>query len=170
MNGEFDYKMKREDFAGSDEDYYSQLASGQFMESWTPEFGTTNLVRLIDEFNDPTALLPQYMNLRYCEHVYRMNIRADSVYLIWIRKFVSRYYDKLQDFYYFNRMMHKNEGVDRIYKKDLWKLKPEYEHRMIRKGYGGDIANKSLGKYFDIERAFQGYPGPWTKNVRHIFK
>lgn len=40
---------------------------------------------------------------------------------------------------------------------------------MITAGYSQDIWEKSLGKYFDIERAFQGYPGPLTKNLNHHF-
>ena len=47
----------------------------------------------------------------------------------------------------------------------MWKIKPEFEDRMIRAGYGDDPWNKSFGKYFDIERGFHGYPGPLTKKV-----
>ena len=53
--------------------------------------------------------------------------------------------------------------------KDIFKLKPEHEHRMIRKGYRNS-ASKSMGKYFDIERAFQQYPGPVSKKLNHNFK
>ena len=40
---------------------------------------------------------------------------------------------------------------------------------MIRAGYGKDPDNKSFGKYFDIERAFHGYPGPLTNSLNHMF-
>ena len=49
-------------------------------------------------------------------------------------------------------------------------MKPQYEYRMITAGYGKDPKNKSLGKYFDIERAYHGYPGPLTKRYNHNFK
>lgn len=74
------------------------------------------------------------------------------------------------DNYFFWNRVHAKEQVDYIYHKELWKLKPEYEYRMIRAGYGKDVWNKSLGKYFDIERAFHGYPGPLTKNLNHHFR
>lgn len=97
-----------------------------------------------------------------------MQVRSNAVYQIFVKKHLSRYYDKVDDFFYWNRLFAK-EQVDYIYKKDLWKLKPEHEHRMIRAGYGKDVDNKSLGKYFDIERAFHGYPGPLTKKFNHLF-
>ena len=99
-----------------------------------------------------------------------MGIQANALYKIWLNQYVSRYYDKVDDFYLWNRL-HVKEQVDYIFKKDVWKLKPEYGERMIRKGYGvKNIMSKSLGKYFDVERAFHGYPGPLTKNFNHRFK
>ena len=68
------------------------------------------------------------------------------------------------DFFFWNRIPAK-EQVDYIFKRDLWKIKPEFEDRMIRAGYGKDPWNKSYGKYFDIERGFHGYPGPLTKKL-----
>jgi hypothetical protein len=41
----------------------------------------------------------------------------------------------------------KNEVLTR----NLYKLKPEYEKRMIKKGYS-DSGTKSFGKYIDVER------------------
>ena len=41
---------------------------------------------------------------------------------------------------------------------------------MITAGYGKDPKKKSIGKYMDIERAFQGYPGPLTKVLSPKFK
>lgn len=58
--------------------------------------------------------------------------------------------------------------VDHVYKRDVFKLKPEYEHRMIRKGYE-DVGERSLGKYFDIDRAFQGFPSPLTNKLKQPF-
>lgn len=82
-----------------------------------------------------------------------MSVRANSIYQIWINQYISKYYDKVDDYFYWNRIQHK-EQTDYVYKKDLWKLKKEYEGRMITAGYGKDPWNKSLGKYMDIERAF----------------
>ena len=73
----------------------------------------------------------------------------------------------MHDFYLWNRL-HVKEQVDFIFKKDVWKLKDEYAGRMIRKGYRNSDT-KSLGKYFDIERAFHGYPGPLTTKLNHLF-
>ena len=73
-----------------------------------------------------------------------MAVRADSLYKIWTEKYISQYYDKVDDFFFWNRV-HAKEQVDYVYKKDLWKLKPEHEHRMIRAGYGRDAAQKSFG-------------------------
>jgi hypothetical protein len=56
-----------------------------------------------------------------------------------------------------------------VFKRHLWKLKPEFEDRMIRAGYGLDPDHKSFGKYFDIERAFQGFPGPLTRKYNPRF-
>jgi hypothetical protein len=41
---------------------------------------------------------------------------------------------------------------------------------MIRAGYNKDVWTKSFGKYFDVERAFHGFPGPLTTNLNHLFK
>ena len=58
----------------------------------------------------------------------------------------------MDSFYFWDRTKQK-EHTDHIYTKDVFKLKPEFEGRMIRKGYA-DAATKSMGKYFDIDRAF----------------
>ena len=50
-------------------------------------------------------------------------------------------------------------------KRYLYKLKKEYEHRMIRKGYSD--TSKSLGKYMDVERSFHRYPSPLTENPKY---
>lgn len=57
--------------------------------------------------------------------------------------------------------MHLVKLTDHVNHKNMYKLKKEFEHRMIRKGYK-NAKNKSMGKYFDIERSFHGYPGPLT--------
>ena len=80
---------------------------------------------------------------------------------------MRKYYDKVTEFYYWNKMHHRR--VDHIYKRYLFKIKDEYAHRMIRKGYA-DSENRSFGKYFDIERAFHGYPGPLTQKLNNYFK
>ena len=98
-----------------------------------------------------------------------MQVKADAPYNIWIRDYVEKYYEKVDGFFYWNRTMAK-EQVDYVFYKHLYKLKKEYEYRMIRSGYQNP-EKKSFGKYFDIERAFQGYPGPITTNVNnHLFK
>lgn len=96
-------------------------------------------------------------------------MRANSLYQIWTDKYVSKYYEKVTDFFFWNRVWAK-EQTDYIYNKDIWKLKPEFEYRMILAGYGKDIDNKSLGKYFDIERAYHGYPGPLTTKLNSKFQ
>lgn len=48
-------------------------------------------------------------------------------------------------------------------------MKPQYEYRMIKAGYGNNVSAKSTGKYMDIERAFHGYPGPLTKKYNKKF-
>lgn len=167
--GTFKYAIDRSEFNGTDAEY-QQLLPGHFMDKWVSELATTNLVRLMDEMNTPGAKLPQYLFVHHCEHVWRMGVQANILYKVWLDRYVSKYYDKVDDFYLWNRL-HAKEQVDYIFKKDAWKLKKEHEHRMIRKGYGGrDIMNKSLGKYFDIERAFHGYPGPLTTHLNHKFK
>jgi len=81
-----------------------------------------------------------------------MQVRADTLHNIWLRDYVHKYYEKVEDFYYWNRVPHK-EQVDYVFKKQLYKLKTEWEHRMITAGYKNS-ENKSFGKYFDVERAF----------------
>jgi len=49
-------------------------------------------------------------------------------------------------------------------------LKPEWEGRMIRAGYGRDIDKKSLGKLMDVERAFHGLPGPLSVKLNNDYK
>lgn len=95
-----------------------------------------------------------------------MSIRANSIYDIWIKNYISKYYEKVDDFFFWNRV-HAKEQVDYVFKKDLWRLKPELEHRMIKAGYGKDADKKSFGKYFDIERAFHVFPGPLTTKLNH---
>jgi hypothetical protein len=63
-----------------------------------------------------------------------MQVKADALYKIWVRDYVNKYYDKVDDFFYWNRVMSKEE-VDYVFQKHLFKLKPEYEYRMIRSGY-----------------------------------
>lgn len=82
-----------------------------------------------------------------------MSVRADSIHKIWSEFYLSKYYDKVEDFFFWNRIPAK-EQVDYVYQKELWKLKPEYEYRMITAGYGKDPSNKSSGKLIDIEKAF----------------
>ena len=66
---------------------------------------------------------------------------------------MSRYYDKIDNYFFWNRVPAK-EQVDYVYQKEIWKLKPEFEGRMITAGYGKDPFEKSSGKYVDIEKAF----------------
>jgi len=139
------------------------------MDKWVSELSTNNVVRLIDEFNTPDVKLPQYIHMQHCEKVWSLIIRADSLYEIFVKNYVEKYYEKVDNFFYWNKSP-KKEQVDYVYQRHLWKLKPEHEHRMIRAGYGKDIDNKSMGKYFDIERAFHGYPGPLTSKLNHMFK
>lgn len=54
-------------------------------------------------------------------------------------------------------------------KRYLYKLKPEYEFRMIKKGYKNS-KNKSFGKYVDVERSFFGIPGPLTTKLNNYYK
>ena len=130
---------------------------------------TKNIVRLVDEMNTPDAKLPQYLFTLPCEQVYfQLWLKTDLYYEAWINNFVLKYYDRVDRFYYWDRSKRRTEFVNYVYKKDLFKLKKEYEGRMIRKGYQ-DAATKSMGKYFDIDRAFQGYPGPLTKKLKATF-
>ena len=125
-------------------------------------------MRMVDEMLTPGAKLPQYLSIQHCENVWRMSVRADSTFKLWTKYFISNYYTRVDDYFYWNRIPHK-EQVDYVFKRELWKLKPEYEGRMIKAGYGNDPMNTSLGKYFDIERAFHGYPGPLTTKFNHKF-
>ena len=97
-----------------------------------------------------------------------MQVKADSLYNLTARLYLSKYYDKIDKFYFWNRV-HAKEQVDYVFHKHVWKLKQSYEYRMIRAGYGQDPDNKSLGKYFDVERSFHGYPGPVTNKYNFLF-
>jgi len=166
--GQFEIAMPREKFEGSDEEY-RQLLPGHLMDNWVTELQTSQMLRFIDELNTPGAKLPQYLNTQHCENVWRMMVKPDSLYRIWTEDYVSKYYDRVSDFFYWNKVPVKQE-VDYIFKRDLWKLKPQHEHRMIRAGYGPEPETKSLGKYVDIERAFHGFPGPLTTHYNHRFQ
>lgn len=74
------------------------------MDKWVSELATTQLVRLMDEMNTPGAKLPQYLFMQHCEHVWRMGVRANVLYNIWIEKYISQYYEKVDDFYFWNRL------------------------------------------------------------------
>jgi hypothetical protein len=87
---------------------------------------------------------------------------------MWAKLYLSKYYEQVTDLFYWNQVPFKRAPY--VFKRFLWKLKPEFEDRMIRAGYGRDTDNKSMGKYFDIERAFQGFPGPLTRKLNHRFK
>ena len=78
-NGLFDVAIPRDKFNGTDEEYYAQLP-GQIMDKWSIELQTGQVVRFIDELNTPGAKIPQYLNIQHCENVWRMSVRADSVY------------------------------------------------------------------------------------------
>jgi len=159
--GQFQYALARKDFNGTEEEYELALP-GQFMDKWVSESSTKNLVRLIDEINTPGSALPQYLAISFDEYVWHhLNVKADALYQICVDTYISKYYDKVDDFFLWDRSKRK-EHVDYVFRKDLWKLKPEHEHRMITKGYQ-ESATKSMGKYFDIERSFFGHPGPLTK-------
>lgn len=133
-NGKFDLFMPRDEFNGTDEEYEAQLP-GQFMDKWVTELQTVQIVRLIDELNTPGVKIPQYLNVQYCENVWRMSVRADSIHMIWTNYYLDQYYEKVDDYFFWNRVPAK-EQVDYVYQKELWKLKPEYEYRMITAGYG----------------------------------
>ena len=105
------------------------------MDKWVNELQTTQLVRFIDELNTPNAMLPQYLFFQHCENVWRMQVQADSLYRLVVKLYLSKYYDKVDDFFFWNRV-HAKEQVDYVFKKNVWKLKPQHEHRMIKAGYG----------------------------------
>ena len=168
-DGKFEYKVPRDQFNGTDDEYY-QASPGQFMDNWMTEFGTKTLVRLTDEFNTPDAPLPQYLVGMFDENVYWVaDVKQDSLYKHWVERYAFKYYDKVDEFIVWDRSRNKEQGLDYPHMKDIFKLKPEHEHRMIRKGYK-DAATKSMGKYFDIERSLNGMPGPLTKKLHKIFK
>lgn len=95
-------------------------------------------------------------------------MRADLFHTFWVDRYVSKFYDRVTSYHYWDRSKH-HEQAERAFRKEVYKLKPEFEHRMIRKGYK-DSQSKSFGKYFDIERAFQGFPGPLTVRHNHEFR
>ena len=64
-------------------------------------------MRLIDEFITPGAKLPQYLFMQHCEYVWRMQVRANAVYQIFVKKHLSRYYDRVDDFFFWNRVFAK---------------------------------------------------------------
>lgn len=78
------------------------------MDKWVNELQTGRFIRFIDELMTPNAKLPQYVFMQHCEHVWRMQIRADSVYQIFVKHHMARYYDKVDDFFYWSRV-HKQE-------------------------------------------------------------
>jgi len=87
-DGRFEVLPTRADFNGTEEEYEQQLP-GQFMDKWVSELATTQLVRLMDEMNTPDAKLPQYLFMQHCEHVWRMGVKANVLYKIWIDKYIS---------------------------------------------------------------------------------
>lgn len=52
-----------------------------------------------------------------------MQVQADSLYRLVVKLYLSKYYDKVDDFYFWNRV-HAKEQVDYVFKKNVWKLKP----------------------------------------------
>ena len=140
------------------------------MEKWHTEHLVRNMLILTDEFNTPDAKLPEYLFLLPCEQtMWYLRIRLDSMYTAWVKKDVLKYYDHVMESFYWNRSKYRSELSDHSFMKDIYRLKPEFRHRMITKGYQ-DSATKSMGKYFDIERAFQGWPGPLTAELRADFR
>ena len=135
------------------------------LEKWITESETTTMIRLTDEMRTPSARLPQYLFLHYDEKDVYDRQFLDTAYKIWERENVLKLYDKMDSFFYWNRMKVQT-AVQVVVHRHLYKLKPEFEHRMIRKGYR-DAKDKSLGKYMDIERSFHGYPGPLTTRPKY---
>ena len=165
----FSYVIPREDFNGTDDEYFA-LMPGHFMDNWMNEYSTKTLVRLSDEFNTPDSALPQYIVSMMDEFLwFHMLIKSDSLYKFWVERYALKYYDRVDEYIIWDRSKFKEGGVDYPYQKDVFKLKPEFEHRMIKKGYK-DAATKSMGKYFDIERSVNGVPGPLTKKLHKLFK
>lgn len=74
------------------------------MDKWVNELQTTQLVRFIDELNTPSAMLPQYLFIQHCENVWRMQVKADSLYNLVAKLYISKYYDKVDNFYFWNRV------------------------------------------------------------------
>jgi len=51
-----------------------------------------------------------------------MQVKADSLYNLTARLYLSKYYDKIDKFYFWNRV-HAKEQVDYVFHKHVWKLK-----------------------------------------------
>ena len=124
------------------------------MDPWVTESQIAVQLRLTDEFRTPNSPLPQYLFLHFCELTEHQNINIDPelFYQIWVDEEVRQYYEEIDQFYYWGKFRFK-PTFDRVFKRSLFKLKPEFENRMIKKGYAG-ARSKSFGKYMDIERSF----------------
>jgi hypothetical protein len=59
------------------------------MDKWVSELQSNIMLRFIDELNTPGAKLPQYLNTQYCELTWRLNVRPDTLYKVWVKKYVS---------------------------------------------------------------------------------
>lgn len=145
---------------------YFQYIPGHIGEKWVTESQVQSQVRFIDELQTPSSMLPQYLFYHYDENDTSFVPKDPTqLFRIFERDFLLKFYEKKHKFFYWNRM-HLMGTIDHCFHRNVYKLKKEYEHRMIRKGYK-NASNKSLGKYFDIERSFHGYPGPLTIKPRY---
>ena len=88
----------------------------------------------------------------------------EDYFFQFFENIILRVYDKVDGYFYWKKKK-KNEVLHRY----LYKLKAEYEFRMIKKGYK-DCEKKSFGKYIDVERSFHGYPGPLTTKININYK
>lgn len=74
------------------------------LEKWITESETTTMIRLTDEMLTPSAPLPQYLFLHYDEKDVYDRQFLDTAYKIWERENVLKLYDKVDSFFYWNRM------------------------------------------------------------------
>ena len=104
---------------------------------------------------DENAPLPQYMVLHFDEEVQALKLEPTTLFEIWRKDVVEEYYEEVINLFYWNKWRLLNDlpyHSGEIYHRYVYRLKPEYSHRQIKRGYGDKSKGKKMVKYFNIER------------------
>lgn len=82
-----------------------------------------------------------------------------ETHLLWFAfrdKILLKYYERVDGYWYMNNAMHVKFYYRHAALKEIFRLKKEYRHRMIKKGYSLGHP-QSMGVLHDLDKKYHGY-------------